>query len=623
MQEGNSSSCRIATGYHKVYVYSGSFRNAEMVADGTLDQVDVYSSYYQAGCEIDWVYDQYKNNDEVMILNEILGDDRAHLELKKNILQALGGIFYSSILVRKFIERYGIKEQIDFIPAAFPYSLYRIIAQKSDLFPGNVKIPGHYIKAMQYREAVKNIVYRAKLILYPFWTLLKMSSWGGIEESRRKYNYGVHIWDSWISSVSAPYRMSLLEGDNCANPRNTLYIIDGDISEGNLLKIKSSGYDCCCFGEMIRHYSAWKYLKENILLHFKLCLKSLSICRNGRSLLAESYLRAMQGYIVWDIFYSKYYVDVFITLQEPGYITRSLVQKSHGARCLFIFWSTSYDYVDRQDMCTHFDSYYSHMIYDDMISSYNSIEYFKKNNNFIEKYVDIGIMRSDIIFRIKHDAKQKLELKGKLGIPSDKRIIGLFDTSTGNNGIFTNREGSQMFDDMYHLLESDNNYFMIFRSRVNCHYAEDSGVRNSCNRLVQHKRVLYINSLPVLYFAFEVAGVCDLVVGGFTESAPLESLSGGIRTLCYTPAKFDRDIFVLNNVPRFCVHNYDELKRYADYWLYSSSEKDFHDFQEAYIKKYVDHYCDGNALKRLHSLLGNPRYLESEKHSLQSQLITY
>ena len=602
LEEGNPLSWKIAKKYHKVYVYSGDLRKAEKLPDDILSQIDFYFSNYQAGCEIDWVYGQYIKKNEIKSFNEIMQDERAHFIIKKKVLQSLGGLFFSFILVERFIEQYGIKEPIDFIPSPFSYSLYQIVLQKKDLLCQQVNIPESYVKVTKYREAIKNSRCRANLLLYPFWIALIMSIKRSVSESRKKYRYGVHVWNSWIRLP--PYRVDFLEAEDCVNPKNALYIIDGDVSKSNLLKVKENGYDSCCFKEMLQGYPVWKYIKENIFYHLKLCAKCFSMCKRNKLLLTESCLRGIQGYVRWEIFYTRYDIDLFITFQEPGNIWRALVQKKHGAKSLFVFWSTSYDPVYRRNMNTHADSYFSFMIYDAMISSYMSNEYFKRNNNFIKKYINNGIIGSDIIFQMKHDKKAGTAMKEKLGLPSNKIIIGFFDTSIGRRGMFTNHEGLKMLNDIYRLLESSEEYFIIFRSRAHYARSKDINLKKAANKLIGHKRVLYINRSAAQYSASDVMGVCDLVIGSFTSSAPLESVSGGIRTLCYGSSEgFDKDVFVVNSFPRFRVHSYNDLKKNAEYWLYQCSERDFLNFQRRYICKDIDNYCDGKAVKRLHSML--------------------
>ena len=136
--------------------------------------------------------------------------------------------------------------------------------------------------------------------------------------------------------------MDFLEGTDFMNQENTLYIIDGHVSKSNLLKAKSNGYGCCCFKEMISDYPASKYIKMMLWPHLKLCVKSFLTSRKISYILIESFLRLIQGYIHWEIFYSKYSVDNFITLQEPGNIARALIQQGHGSKCIFVFWSTEY-----------------------------------------------------------------------------------------------------------------------------------------------------------------------------------------------------------------------------------------------------------------------------------------
>ena len=99
-------------------------------------------------------------------------------------------------------------------------------------------------------------------------------------------------------------------------------------------------------------------------------------------------------------------------------------------------------------------------------------------------------------------------------------------------------------------------------------------------------------------------GVSDLVIAAFSSSVAMEAVAGGTRTICYVPSKrFDSEKFVLNSFPRFCARNYEELEKFSDYWINLCSENDFLEFQDNYIKKHVDSYCDGKALNRLYSLL--------------------
>ncbi|MDD5775112.1 MAG: hypothetical protein PHS64_04135, partial [Candidatus Omnitrophica bacterium] len=579
LEEGNRLSWKTAGRYDRVYVYSGDFRNATRISDDIMNQEGHHSIYYRAGREIDRVYGHYAGKDETGVLNEIFKDERAHAGIKKTVLLALGGLFHSLRLAENFIRQYNIREPIDFIPASFPYSLYRIVVEKKGLLSERIRIPEEYIRAMKRREGVMNAVSRAKLIAYPVWILLNMGMRLRAPAGDRKYRYGICVWNSWIDSAPAPCRMDFLTGEDCLGPENALYIIDGPVTKQNLSKVRGNGYPCLYFKNMIREYSGLSYLKRMFGSHLKACAQCFSLCRHNKSVLAQSYLRAMQSYILWEVFCSLYTVERFITLQEPGNVYRTLIQKNHGAKCLFVFWSTSYDIVYREDDSTHTDSYYSHMVYDEAISSLMSNEYLKRNNNIIGRYVNVGMLRSDGVFRMRHDAALKSAMKKELGIPADKKIIGFFDTTVGRTGMFTNHEGLKMLEDVYRFLDSSPECFMLFRTRGHYELCDDDRVRKSFARLIGHPRVLCINTAARSYYAYDVMGVCDLVIGAFTGSAPLESVAGGVRTLCYTPERFKQGAFVITSFPGFCVSNFIELKNNADYWLYRCGEDDFSGFQ--------------------------------------------
>jgi hypothetical protein len=51
------------------------------------------------------------------------------------------------------------------------------------------------------------------------------------------------------------------------------------------------------------------------------------------------------------------------------------------------------------------------------------------------------------------------------------------------------------------------------------------------------------------------------------------------------------------------AHNYEELKKLVNYWLYEVTDKEFDNFLNKYVKNEIDPYLDGKALTRLRKLL--------------------
>jgi hypothetical protein len=111
-----------------------------------------------------------------------------------------------------------------------------------------------------------------------------------------------------------------------------------------------------------------------------------------------------------------------------------------------------------------------------------------------------------------------------------------------------------------------------------------------------------VNEIAPDYPAYQIMGICDVVIGGFGSSVPMESIAGGIPALCYRPKRVCGDHFTINSFQKFCFDSYDELNDYIQFWV-NADKNVIENFRQNYTMPYVDQYCDGNARKRLSELL--------------------
>jgi hypothetical protein len=608
IESGNLVSSASVKNYRQVCVYSGTFNNAEKLPDDFVGQIEHFDSYKKANMSVDWVYSQYVKNEEAQILNKAIGDERAYIIIKKTILYALVKLFFSFILAEKFIEKRRIGEAIDFIPSKFSYTLFEIVSKKEGFLTNKLTIPLWYLNKMRRREVLKNIIIYLALNFYPVAIALVMNA-GKIGKSAVKnYKYGVHIWNSWVRSAMPSYRMDFLESEDGLNPANTLYIIEREMSRDNLEKVMATDYDCCYFKDMLHKFSMWQYLKQIYHMARKIAKKLLS-AKSKKILVNESYIKLLRWYISWEVFYSRHSINISIASMDPGSPARQLLQERHGSRNIFIYRganiANAYDPSNRKKFNDYAIAYYSLLCFDVMISNRMSNNFFKENSNLIKKYVDCGIFHSDIIYRVKHDPYLKMKIRRELRIPEGRTVIGFFDTIIGGiNGVYNNYEGYKVIKGIYSLLESNKNYYLIYRSRNIDGFLGGSDVKKALDRLILHDRAVYLNWVAPNYNADNIIGACDLCVGCFLSSVPQESVAGGIPAICYMPSdRFAKDFFVMNKFPNFYASGYKQLKERVDYWLNQTNEDDFSKFQNEYIKKHIDTYCDGRATSRLHSFI--------------------
>ena len=605
-------------GYGKVYLYEGSFKKARKLPYDFMDAIDYFTAQYKANENIDWVCSQYVSGLEINTFEDITKDKRSHLIVEKEILAAIEKIFFSFALAEKFIEKYKIKEGIDFIPKGFSYEMYQIIRQKQGLLSDRMHIPSWYLQRLKRQDFIKRLVFRSAIRLYPL--LISLSMWGKRVKKKKNYKWGLHIWDTYMNSI-CQYFVNILVKENRIDDKNLLYVIDNKITKENLEKIKFDGHSYCSFVKMVKDFSFRSYIKEILPLAIKK-QKGILSCVSKKALLTRVYFRTLRSYIFWEMFYKIYQVDNFISIQDSGGVTRALLQKLHGSKNTFVYLSSCCLPREVEGVHSQIITQYNRMAYDYLISSKISIDFFKQNNNQIDEYKDAGILLSSVVFRIRQNELLKKEIKRNLGIPEDKIVISYFDTAIGKLGWFSDVEAAQILEDILKLLNSHKEYFLIYKPKKDYRrFPRNSLMQREVKKLIGFERVLYVDRFKQKYQAQHIMGISNLVISAFTSSAGFEAIAGGVKTIYYAlNDRYNNDVFAVNRCPRFFAYVYQQLKEYVDYWVNQCGEGEFRDFQEQYIKRYVDTFCDGMALDRLEEIL-KERKVVSNKGNLEGQTL--
>jgi len=605
--------------YGKIYLYEGDSKKAKKLPYDFMDAIDYYTSQYKAKEIVDWVCSQYVSGLEIDTLEDMIKDKQSHLIVEKEILVALEKIFFSFALAEKFMEKYKIKGAIDFIPKGFPYEIYQIIRKKQSLLSDRVYIPSWYLQRIKKQNFIKRLVFRSAIRFYPL--LISLSMRGKRVKKKKNYKWGLHIWDTYMNS-SCQYFINIMIKGNRIGRENLLYVVDSKIAKENLRKVKSEGRDCCDFAEMTKRFNFWKYIREILPLAIKK-QKGILSCVSKKALLTRVYFRTLRSYIFWEMFYKVYQVDNFIYIQDPGEVAHILLQKAHDSKSTFIYLSSCCLPREIKGVHSQIITQYNCMAHDCLISSKISIDFFKQNNNQIGEYKDTGILLSSVVSHIKQNELLKKEIKRNLGIPEDKIVISYFDTIIGKLGWFSDTEGAQILEDILKLLDSHKEYYLIYKPKKDYRrFPDNSSIQRGVKKLIGLERVLYIDRLKQKYQAQHIMGISNLAIVAFTSSAGFEAIAGGVKTIYYASNdRYNNDVFAVNRCPRFCAYGYQQLKEYVDYWINQCGEGEFRDFQEQYIKRYVDTYCDGMALDRLEKILKEEGVVSNEGSRLEGQVL--
>ncbi len=610
IEEYTNSFYRKLKGHDEVYLYEGGHKEAKKLPHDFIDAVDFYSSNHKAKKNVDEVYSQYVSNSEIDTLESVISDKRSNLIIKKELLEAIAKVFLSFILADKFLEKYKIKGNIDFIPKNFSYEIYQILKQKQGIFSSKVCIPYWYLRKLRRQEFVKQLIFKGAVIFYPF--VLSFFMWGRKSKDKKSYKWGLHIWNTYVGSVCQSFVKTLIKENRIAR-ENLLYVVDGKMAKTKLAKIRADGFNYCSFDKLMKGFNFWQYIKEVLPLAMKK-QKMVYRCASKKALLARIYFRTLRSYIFWEMFSKKYHVNDLIFIQDAGETAHVLLQKLYGSKTTFIYLSSCYLPLEVEGECKQSIIQYSFMPHDRFLSSQISIDFFKENNaNDINEYKNVGILFSDAVFRIRQKETLRKTIKKGLGIPENKIIISYFDTPIGRLGWFSDAEGAQMIEDVLKLLDSYKDYFLIYKPKKD--YQRFSGnklMQDATKKLIESERIYCIDKKQQKGQTQDIMGISDLVISAFSSSAGFEAVVGGTKNIYYAPNdRYASNVFRVNNFPKFCAYGYEQLEDYVGYWINQCGESDFRYFQEQYIKKYADTYCDGMAFDRLEKMLKKEETISS------------
>lgn len=580
--------------YGKVYSY-------ENVISHLLDRHDYDKAEQWAIGVIEEVFEKHFKQEEKVVLDEIMGDAKGRLILKKELLCSVSRLKLSCIFAAKAVNEYGMNVKVDFIPKNFDYALYRMLSSHTALLPDNINIPDWFIALSKIRDFILIYLYGLAIRFYPLLLPLWMLSKKATKPNIKKYHkYGIYLQATDSGFSWKPDSMDFLIKEEILNKEEVLFIISSKVPSEYLSELKATGYDYCYFDDLVGSYSIVMYMR-NIFKRAFYISRYLKGIRTKMWITVKVFLIVLHSINLWEMFYSKTHVKTFLAMQEPGNVSRVLWQNKHNSRSHFINLSSSFftliTYAAR--------TYYTMMVYDKYISSMLPIEGSRKNNNLINEYIDIGIINSDYIHRIRENKELVKKYKSDLGIPIDKIIISVFDSNTDNCDLIPISDVLFFMKSILKLLDSNEELFFIFKPLVLTIFMRDIELLRTFEQLKNHNRCFFVPPPNFPFATCELIGISDLVITVFASSILTEALSGGIKTVCLAPQNNSYNEFwdTIGKIPNLCFNSYEQLQEIVEYWLKDITGENFKTWQDAYVKSYIDRYCDGQALLRLRHIL--------------------
>lgn len=592
--------------YKAIYSYANNCTEVyKKIPDDLITARDNRRCEHQACVSIDNIYGQIIPKKNVKPIIDLYGEEFARLYTRKLVLDEMHKIYRSFLFAKKVIKEFSICGSVDLVPGYFSCEVYQKM-RKNGLVVNNIEIPKIYLLQIRIREILRNYFFKAKLMVFPEFLFFKMKGKGVENEKIMYYKYGVHLTEGRGICIGEG-GMDLIIDEKLIKNKDVLFILDEvKVSEKFYKEVKNTGYAYVDFyREMIMKYNFSRFFKKIYPEAKNKRNKLLLMCFKYPILSVISYY-ILHDYILWRLFADKFSVEKFITLQHPGRLTKVFFNRARGSKCFFVYASIHGNRLAREKNPEKGETvYYSHLFFDKIISDKLSSKFFATHENRIAEYVETGSVFSDIPFYIKN--YRKGELKKRHKIPSNHYVISFFDDTPGKYGTMRFEDVYLFLESIHLLLKSFDNYFIIYKtkkSKAAYGFLDDIDTKHIIRDLFQNHKLLHSQNANLTNY--EVMGISDLVVSSPTSSVMYEAIVAGIKSVCYDVSqRYNQDYYLNNKIPYFTAHSFQELVIYIDYWLKECSDDAFKEFQNKYIKRYVDDYCDGRAMERFRELLAS------------------
>ena len=550
-----------------------------------------------AACE-DSILKSLLSEENYSVLTDWGSDVYSKAHLGREILKQSVKIFRTFRFAEKVSLHEGLQGTVYVWPEIFSWRVYKKLRSEK-LLPDFIQLPLSAIIFLRIMEWVKFFWFFTRFLFYPEFLLTKMRS--RVVGEKKELLACVYVDDGIMGFKMKP--MNLIVDKKTITKEDVIFVHEESQRQVWEKKVSSAGYQVLNLGSMIDKGDREDYLKSHYLIISKFRWKLFCLSLKAPWFIHAIY-KSLRLRILWELFYKKYSVSTSIRMMVAGNLTSTIVQKKNDTITQFLYFSTTEDIVDKKqydNRSTCLD--YTHMIFDQCVSSLLSNQHLEQHQNYINKYISIGPIFSDLV----HEAStsRKHELRGAININNNATLISFLDHTTGYAGVLSFHAYHQFLLSLLSLAESHENVNFAFKSKKSFEFLAllyEGKFLEVINKIRSHARCVYINDFELS--SFELVGISDVVVSAPLSSVIFESLSGGIKTISYDPGNQYGSYQILeNDLPNMTARTHDDLNRLIKYWLYECDRACFETFKSEYVISKMDSYCDGMAIERYRKLL--------------------
>lgn len=556
---------------------------------------------------------------------KIYGDENIELAYKKQLTRELSEFYYINSYLHREESQLQDNERILFTP--YGYKKYLRLAKKSGAFyHDHRKIDvdralNIFSSVYGFGNKVKAWLFQSGVIA--FYLIKLMISRQGSDQVK-DYQYAIPIKNPDYQFKFNNRSVDFLLDGNVINKDNTIFILlTPAITKDNVDEIRSKNLNMMdCSKRFMSSHDLDKREVIHILkrtLPYAVNYIFLGLFRNNILLGANKIL--LPVFFQWSFILSKINTKHFITFNDEGidHIGRNVLLNRIGAKTWYYAHSTSFPHVNippNSNITDWRHWLWSFLYYDYYVSWNNEMgEYYELHPQKIGNYVGIGCMWSQSIVEILEGRiVSNLEKEMFANLERDKyKTLSFFDSTYLPGSVSPLEGGVAFYRCILKLMQEFPDILIIIKEKKSEEsvlkvYENFGGTSNVFYE--QYKPALdELRRHPRCYVTgykgdpSEIIAMSDLTITYAVSSSTVEALCARKKAIFFDPCNRWRGCYY-DKIPNFMAHSYEELKYLIQKLLYETSEEEYRDFLNTYVKGEMDPYLDGKAITRFRELLG-------------------
>jgi len=544
---------------------------------------------------VDYVFDKYySHSPSIKNMIKLLKFPEIENMYKKELLTNLQKIYELELRVNEIAKKNNSGD-VYFYPCNNP----RIHLDESSLLIKNIRI----IRTSNFRIDLKNWIKKVLYLSYPLYVFFKKIKKISNNKKQKEFKIGITI-DHPKNIFLMNYYTETIFIDDKELPKDEVLFID-ECGKTNLKDYEKRGFNYTRLLDDKEIISSNLFLHKIVKRFFPAWLKSILLSVSEDWLIAYTNYKILSDYVKWEIFADNYKIKNYVRKMLQDNISKIYILSQHGTKSWFIYSdSQAGDYYSGWDEKIRVYPIHSFMYYDYGVTYGDKVRRFLQNQrNFIKEYITTGVLFCQIVREVQEKKLRSpiFDIMKKRNLA--KNVIGVFDTTYGNDVPLKVKDGIRFGNDILKLLDESQEIGIIFKAKKEPELTPD--LTPIYDKLKNHERCIFFSRYDESGIsAPEVIAASDLVISAAYTSPTVEALGAKKKAIYYDVGGHNiGDKYYFNRFPKFVAHDYNELKKLVNYWLNEVTDREFEDFLNVYVKNEMDPYLDGKALTRLRKLL--------------------